>query len=237
MSRSAKELLEFPRLREIVAGRATCAPGRRAILALAPRSDAAALSDEFEWIREAVAYLRAGSDLGFGSLADPEGWLAALEVPASVLSAADLLDAASLADTAAGLRATFRGDAPKFPRLADRASALGDFRSLSATIRRAILPNGEISDNASPALKSIRASSAQTREKIQKSLEAILRARGDDAGHDYVTLRNDRFVIPVSASERRTVPGVVHGASGTGQTVFVEPLETIDLNNRLVQLA
>ena len=57
------------------------------------------------------------------------------------------------------------------------------------------------------------------------------------AGHDYVTLRNDRFVIPVRASERRAVPGVIHGASATGQTVFVEPLETIDLNNRLVQLA
>ena len=53
---------------------------------------------------------------------------------------------------------------------------------------------------------------------------------------DYVTLRNDRFVIPVRAAERRAVPGVVHGASATGQTVFVEPLETIELNNRLVQL-
>lgn len=237
MSRSAADLLEFPRLREIVAGRATCAPGRRAILGLEPRFDAAILGDEFAWIRDAVAYLRAGSELGFGSLADPEGWLPALSVPASVLTAAQLLDAASLADTAAGLRATFRGDAAKFPRLAERASAIADLRSLSTSIRRAILPNGEISDNASPALKRIRASSAQTREKIQKSLEAILRARGDTAGHDYVTLRNERFVIPVSASERRAVPGVVHGASGTGQTVFIEPLETIDLNNRLVQLS
>ena len=56
-------------------------------------------------------------------------------------------------------------------------------------------------------------------------------------GEDYVTLRNDRFVIPVRASEQRGVPGVVHGASATGQTVFVEPLEAIDLNNRLVQLS
>jgi dsDNA-specific endonuclease/ATPase MutS2 len=118
VSRSAEEHLEFPRLREIVAGRATCAPGRRAILALAPRSDASILTEEFEWIREAVAYLRAGSELGFGSLADPEVWLDTLEVPASVLSAAQLLEAASLADTAAAVRATFKGDAAKFPRLA-----------------------------------------------------------------------------------------------------------------------
>ena len=237
MSRTAEDLLEFPRLREIVARRTTCAPGRRAILALEPGSDAAALTAQIDLIREAVEYLRAGSELGFGSLADPEGWLARLGIPASVLSAAELLDAASLLDTATNLRLTFRGAADKFPKLAERAAAVAELRFLASAIRKAVLPNGEISDNASPALKKIRGSSAQTRDNIQKSLEAILRARGSEAGHDYVTLRNDRFVIPVRASERRVVPGVVHAASATGQTVFVEPLETIDLNNRLVQLA
>ncbi|MGB9404542.1 MAG: hypothetical protein WCA98_13475, partial [Candidatus Acidiferrales bacterium] len=236
MSRTAEDLLEFPRLREIVARRTTSAPGRRAVLALAPRSGASELTAEFELIREGVAYLRAGSELGFGSLADPEAWLTRLGVPASVLSIAEILDAATLLDASTSLRLTFRGSADKFPRLAERAAALADFRSLAGTIRKAILPNGEISDNASAELKRIRASSAQTRAKIQKSLEGILRGRGDEAGQDYVTLRNDRFVIPVRAAERRAVPGVVHGASATGQTVFVEPLETIELNNRLVQL-
>ncbi len=237
MSRTAEELLEFPRLREIVARRTTCAPGRRAVLSLALRQDANVLASEFGLIREAVEYLRAGSELGFGSLADTEVWLERLGVPASVLSAAELLDAASLLDTSTSLRLTFRGSSDEFPKLAERADALADLRSLSATIRKAVLPNGEISDNASATLKKIRAASAQTREKIQKSLESLLRGRGGEAGHDYVTLRNDRFVIPVRASDRRAMPGVVHGASATGQTVFVEPLETIDLNNRLVQLS
>jgi DNA mismatch repair protein MutS2 len=237
VSRTAEELLEFPRLREIVARRTTCAPGHRAILALEPGNDAAVLAAQFDLIREAVEYLRAGSELGFGSLADPEGWLERLGVPASVLSAAELLDAASLLDASTNLRLTFHGAADKFPKLAERASALADLRFLAASIRKAVLPNGDISDNASPALKKIRGASAQTRDKIQKSLETILRARGGEAGHDYVTLRNDRFVIPVRASDRRAVPGVVHSASATGQTVFVEPLETIDLNNRLVQLS
>ena len=75
------------------------------------------------------------------------------------------------------------------------------------------------------------------RREIQRSLEGILRGRGEPSGEDYITLRNERFVIPVRASDRRAVPGVVHAASATGQTVFVEPLEAIDLNNRLVQLA
>jgi DNA mismatch repair protein MutS2 len=237
MSRHVEELLEFDRLKEIVSGAATCAPGRRAIEALEPREDVAALQTEFVLIREAVEYLRAGSELGFGSLADPELWLKRLVVPGSILAPAELLDAVSLMETAAGVRQTFKGDGGKHPRLAERASALIDFRALSSAIRRAVMPNGEISDDASAHLKRIRASIIDGRNKIQRSLEGIMRAREAPAGEDYVTLRNDRFVIPVRASERRCVPGVVHGASGTGQTVFVEPLEAIDLNNRLVQLS
>src|SRR6202040_492841 len=82
----------------------------------------------------------------------------------------------------------------------------------------------------------IRASIQQTRESIQKTLRQILRSRQAESGEDYVTLRNDRFVIPVRSEQRRSVPGVVHGASGTGQTVFMEPFETVEANNQLVQL-
>ena len=87
------------------------------------------------------------------------------------------------------------------------------------------------------ALRRIRASITQTRESIQKTLKQILRSRNAEAGEDYVTLRNERFVIPVRAENRRSVPGIVHGASGTGQTVFLEPFETVETNNQLVQLA
>jgi DNA mismatch repair protein MutS2 len=99
-----------------------------------------------------------------------------------------------------------------------------------------VLPNGEINDDASAALRRIRASITQTRDSIQKTLKQILRARNAEAGEDYVTLRNERFVIPVRAEQRRSVEGVVHGASGTGQTVFMEPFETVEANNQLVQL-
>src|SRR5271170_3275417 len=235
--RSAEQLLEFDRLKDIVSRYTTCAPGRRAALGLQLRQDAEALDAEFALVREGVEYFRAGSEFGFGSLADPEGWLARLVIPGSILVPAELLDVASLMDTAHAVRQAFKGEAAKYPRLTEAAAALVDFRHLSTAIRRAVLPNGEISDDASPQLKRIRESMATARAKIHKSLEGILRARGEPVGEDYVTLRNERFVIPVRAADRRAVPGVVHGASATGQTVFVEPLETIDLNNRLVQLA
>ncbi|MBZ5698007.1 MAG: Smr/MutS family protein [Acidobacteriia bacterium] len=241
MSRTAEDVLEFDRLRELLRGQTTCAPGRRAIDALAFSTGRAALDAAFALIAEAIAYRRDGSELGFSSLADPEPWLAELEAPAAVLTPPMLLAAASLADTVAWLRETFRDSlrhtAGKFPRLTARADAIADLRPLGAAIRRAVLPNGEISDDASPELKRIRGSMGRTRETVQKTLERILRARGGEAGEDYVTLRNDRFVIPVRAAERRQVQGVVHAASATGQTVFVEPFETIELNNKLVQLA
>ncbi len=238
MSRSAEELLEFDHLKKIIGGMTTSAPGRREIESLGPGQDANSLNGEFALIGEAAEYLRGGAELGFGSLADPETWLTRLAVPNSVFSADELLRSATLMEASAAVRQIFReDDERKLRLLAARAASLPDFRTLLAAIRRVVLPNGDISDDASPKLKRIRANIGESRQKIRRSLESILRARGEAGGEDYITLRNDRFVIPVRASERRSVPGVVHAASATGQTVFVEPLDAVDLNNRLVRLS
>ena len=236
MGRRAEEILEFGRLRELLWARTTSAPGRRAVEALGFRTERRELEREFSAIAEAIGYLRSGEELGFGALADPEAWLERLALPGVMLAPAELLDAASLIDTVTSLREIFREASAKFPLLTERARSLADLRFLAAAIRRAILPNAEISDDASPALRRVRGGIARTRENLQKTLERILRARGSESGDDYVTQRNDRYVIPVRASERRSLQGVVHAASATGQTVFVEPLETIEINNRLVQL-
>ncbi len=249
MSRAAEDILEFDRLRELLRRQTTCAPGRREVDALAFSRDRAALVAAFALIAEAIAWRRDAGEMAFGSLADPEQWLAELESPAAVLAPQKLLDAGTLADTVAWLRDAMRDNsrnsstgagpsaAGKFPLLTSRAGAIADLRPLAVMIRRAVLPNGEISDDASPELRRIRGSVAHTRDTVRKSLERMLRARGSEAGEDYVTLRNDRFVIPVRAADRRQVQGVVHAASATGQTVFVEPFETIEFNNRLVQLS
>lgn len=236
MARPPEEILEFDKLRELLRLRTTCTPGRRFIDGL-QKGRREELESAFALIREAREWLRLGRELGFGALADPAGWLGRLESPGGVLEPADFLDAGSLLETAAWLRQQFREDAAKFPLLTGRGASLGDFKESQAAIRRCILPNGEISDDASSALRRIRASILQTRDSIQKALKQILRARHAESGEDYVTLRNDRFVIPVRAEHRRNVQGVVHGASATGQTVFVEPFETVESNNQLVQLA
>jgi DNA mismatch repair protein MutS2 len=237
MTTRAEIVLEFDKLRELLRLRTTCALGKRHIDALEVGTRREMLESGFALIREAGEWLRLERELGFGALADPQGWMERLEAPGAVLEAPDFLDAGSLLETASWLRQQFREEAAKFPLLATRAAGLSDFKDLQGAIRRCILPNGEISDGASSALRRIRTSILQTRDSIQKALKQILRARQLEAGEDYVTLRNDRFVIPVRAEHRRTVQGVVHGASGTGQTVFVEPFETVESNNQLVQLA
>src|SRR6476661_8832052 len=215
MSRTAQDVLEFDKLRELLRLRTTCAPGRRAVEALEFGTDRAALESAFALVREAREWLRGGGELGFGGLADPQAWLEKIEGPGIVLEAKEFLDAASLLETAAWLRGQFREDAAKFPLLAARVAMLTDFRDVLAAIRRCILPNGEIGDDASQALRRIRASITQTRESIQKTLKQILRSRNAEAGEDYVTLRNERFVIPVRAENQRSIPGIVHSASGT----------------------
>ena len=236
MARTAQEVLEFDKLLELLRQRTTCAPGRRFVDGLAAGADRADVTRAFALIREAREWLRAGRELGFGALADPQSWLERIEGPGMVLEAREFLDAATLLETAGWLRQQFREEETKFPLLAERANALSDFKDTLAAIRRSVLPNGEISDDASTALRKIRASIANTRDAIQKTLKHILRSKNAEAGEDYVTLRNDRFVIPLRAENRRSVPGVVHGASATGQTIFMEPLETVETNNQLVQL-
>jgi len=127
------------------------------------------------------------------------------------------------------LRQQFREEAAKSRCLPARTTALADFRGRAwRRFAGACYLTERSADDASAALRKIRGSIAQTRDSIQKALKQILRARNAEAGEDYVTLRNDRFVIPVRAENRRSVPGIVHGSSGTGQTVFLEPFETVE---------
>jgi len=138
MSRTAQDVLEFDKLRELLRLRTTCAPGRRAVNGLEPGVERAALESVFALIREAGEWLRVGRELGFGALADPQGWLGRIEGPGMALEPGEFLDAASLLETAGWLRQQFREEAVKFPLLAARAASLGDFEM--CTQRSAVRP-------------------------------------------------------------------------------------------------
>ena len=103
-------------------------------------------------------------------------------------------------------------------------------------INKKLLPGGEIDDSASPELAAIRREIANQRARLTKSLESVMRSSGDAIQDQIVTMRNDRFVIPVKADFRGKVGGVAHGFSSSGATVFVEPLDAIEANNELQNL-
>src|SRR5437660_7998309 len=125
MARSAQDVLEFDKLRELLRLRTTCVLGKRAVDALEPGTDRAGLESAFAHIREAREWLRAERELGFGGVADPQQWLEHIEGPGVVLDAGQLLDAASLLEIAGWLRLQFREHGTQFPLLAARAASVG----------------------------------------------------------------------------------------------------------------
>src|SRR6185437_14025659 len=150
----------------------------------------------------------------------------------------EILDLFHTLDVAGEYRAALLAAATRHPRLAQRARSLADLRDLARRYARVFLPDGSLSDDASIALGRIRRDILRQQKSIQESLEKFLRAHrsGHTLQEDFITIREDRYVVPIVAGQKGRVDGVIHGASGTGRTLFLEPLETIGLNNQLVRL-
>lgn len=243
-------VLEFGALLALL-GRYVRSPlGRAELENVRPSNDRAAIEELLAETGEGIEYVRAASRpqavscgaavrLGFGDLADPAAIVARLRIDGTVLETQEILELSRLLDLAAEARSIFLAARDRFPRLAAHASQIADLRGLANELTGKILPDGTLADHASVALGRLRREVERQRQAIQKSLERFLRAHHGDGTlqEDFVTIRNDRFVVPVVTGRERRVDGVIHGASGSGHTLFVEPLETIELNNELVRLA
>jgi DNA mismatch repair protein MutS2 len=243
------DLLEFEALRELV-GRYVGSPlGRAELQKLAPHSDRAMLQDALADVAEAIAYQGASRQpqaasrgsairLRFNSIPDVAAALAVLRMEGAMLEPKQILELARLIEEAGEIRAALNLAGEKYPRLAAHAAATADPRPILRDVRGKILPDGTVADDASVALQRLRRDIERQQKQIQTSLERFLRTHRDDGTlqEEFITLRNDRFVVPVVAGQQRKVYGVIHGASSSGHTLFVEPLETIDLNNELVRL-
>ncbi len=240
MNPEAFERLEFPQLRALVCARTTCPLGRAAAEALAPSTDRAWIERELALVAEAGEFIRQGNDLGFASLADPAALLARLGVRDAVLAPTEILELATLLNAAAQARTTL--GAPRFrqllPGLRQLVAELEDHSALERDIRRKILPGGEMDTYASPELADVRAEIQRTEQKLHRALRRVLEEAAARAAlqDEFITLRSGRLVLPIRTDARSRPDGVVHAESRTGQTLFLEPLETIALNNELVAL-
>ncbi|HEY6851953.1 MAG TPA: Smr/MutS family protein [Terracidiphilus sp.] len=235
--------LEWEPLLALVAGFAGSPVGRRAILDLRPSCDEDWIRTQHQLTAELRLVLTEQVSIPCSGLFDPTQLAAKAQIPGAALEATELQAIARLANDAAAWQALLQSPparlAGKLPGLASLSSALTtSLRPLAETIERTIQPDGSLADNASPELNRIRREQDRQQRLIEESLRAALRKLSSDGAtqEDLITIRGDRFVIPVRAELKRRISGVVHGASSSGQTVFVEPLETIEQNNELVRL-
>ncbi len=235
--------LEWEPLLALVAGFAASPVGRAAILALAPSTDEEWTARQHQLTGEVRLLIEEEVSIALGGLFDPTQLAAKARIPDAALEAAELQAIARLANDIGAWQALLREPpariAGKLPGLLELSAALtASLRPLAASIERTIQPDGSPADDASLELNRVRREQERQQRLIEESLRAALRKLSVEGStqEDLITIRGERFVIPVRAELKRRVTGVIHGASSSGQTVYVEPLETIEQNNELVRL-
>ncbi|HEV7645546.1 MAG TPA: endonuclease MutS2 [Pyrinomonadaceae bacterium] len=237
MNSSTFSALEYGTLRQRLARYAQTPMGRARMEDLAPLSDRRALQMQLDALSEALYLLENDKTWRFTELPDLENAIALLSIKGTNLEPLVIVSLARLCEQAFAARAVIsenRDDCPVLWQIVHNLSP--ELQKTLSRITRKILPNGELDDSASPALAKLRSDINSQRARLTKSLEALMRKADDAVQDDLITVRNDRFVIPVKADFRGKIAGVAHGFSSSGATVFVEPLESIEANNELQML-
>ena len=239
--------LEWHPLLALVASYAISRVGREGLLALSPSIDQPWIEQQHQLVTELRTLLNTSATIPLGGLFDPTQIADKSQIPGAALEPAELQSVARIAHDIAAWQSLLKNPpataANAIPGLLELlaqypALAASNLSSLAESIQRKLLPDGTLADDASPELSRIRNEQLRQQRVIEESLRSALRRLSADnqTQDDLITIRGDRFVIPVKAEQKRKVSGVVHGASSSGQTVYVEPLETIEQNNELVRL-
>ena len=237
MNSQAFSTLEFDSLRALLRRWAQTDLGRARVDGLEPADDLRRLQSSLRALTEILELRQRGTRLSFDGIADPTDSISRLRIEGTALDPLAILDLARLCEQAMDARAAIVAERDQAPALFEIIAELpAELKKLAALLTRKILPGGELDDRASPELARIRRELTNARSRITRSLEAVMRRSSEAIQEELVTVRNDRFVIPVRADHRGRVNGVAHGSSSSGATVFIEPLETIEANNELQSL-
>jgi DNA mismatch repair protein MutS2 len=237
MNPGALRALEFDRIVEAVCRFAQTPPGLDALAQLEPATDPIGVAAALDATAETVRFLAEGT-IGLRAPEDLDATLASLAVEGRALEARQLL---TFADFLASIESTcgaIRRARGSYPFLRGVAGGAAGFEREVASIRRTIDPGGDVVDDASPELRSIRQRLRKQRARLRGTLESYLRGK-DTAKYlqqQVVTDRNGRYVLVVRAEHRSSIPGIVHGSSGSGASLFLEPLSTVEINNEIVAL-
>jgi len=242
LTHTSGHVLEFDTLRELLTGYASSPPGQARIAALAPSVDRDWIVRQQQLTAEVREFRRVGGSFDFSGLSDPVRMIEKSRIEGAALETLEIRDLVQVVDRGAEWReialhppAAMKSE---WTSIAELSGGIADFTLLLRFFRNKIHPDGTLDDRASPELAAIRREVEKQRRLIQESLRSYLRRLAEDGSlqEELVTIRGERFVIPVKVEQKKRVNGVVHGVSSSGQTVFIEPLETIEQNNELVRL-
>ena len=238
----SSRVLEFNTFHEVLGNYVSSSLGKARAAALSPTGDRDWITHQQQLAEEARRFLASGSRFDFSGLFDAQTLLAKARIPGAMLEIDELRDTLLLVDKASEWREIALNPSAavqeSWREMRELSQGIADFTPLLRFFRNKILPDGTLDDRASPELGRIRRDVEKQKRLIQESLRGYLRhlSEGGAVQDELVTIRGERFVIPVKTEQRRRVHGVVHGTSSSGQTVFIEPLETIEQNNDLVRL-
>ncbi len=239
---TSERVLEFDLFLQLLAIYTASPLGHGRVMQLTPSRDRQWIEGQQQLTEELRGYQRTGGRFDFHGLLDPGQLIDKAGIAGAALEIIEIRDLLLLADRAAEWREIALHPAPaiqsKWHAVHELSQDIADFTLLLRHFRNKILPDGTLDDRASSDLARIRREIEKQKRTIQESLRAYLRrlSEGGAVQEELVTIRGERFVIPVKTEQRRRVQGVAHGASSSGQTVFIEPLETIEQNNDLVRL-
>ena len=237
MNKQAFTTLEYQHLLELIKRNAQTEAGQQRVETLSPIDDASVLRQALAALAECARLRARGVKWYFNGLTDPSETIGRLRVEGASLDPLAILQTARLCDQAMSARAAILAERDEAPVLWQLVQDLPrELNTIVARVTNKILPSGELDDRASPELANIRHEINVLRSRITRSLEGLMRRSAEAIQDELVTIRNDRFVIPVKADHRGRVQGVAHGYSSSGATAFIEPLETIDSNNELQNL-
>ncbi len=238
MDGQSLRVLEFDKVLEMAAAFAVSAPGRTLVRRLSPFSDIDTVRRRIGLVSECRRILSEGEGLGIEHFEEIDPLLKRLKPADSVLDPAGLRRFLPLFSSAINIRAFFDAAGDSFPLLGELASSLTTHPLLKREIEASIDGDGRILDDASPELSSVREGIRRHEGMIRRALEDLLR-RSDLKPHIqefYITERNGRPVVPVKRDSKGHVRGVVHDISNSGETLFIEPYETLHLGNELESL-
>ncbi len=239
---ASAHVLEFDSVLQLLRGYASSPPGQQRLGRLSASVDRRWIENQHCLTREIREFRRVGGSFDFSDLLDITALVEKSRIAGAALETSEIRDLVTVVDRASQWREMAlhppAAMTTEWTSVATLSSGIADFTEFLRAFRNKVQPDGTLEDHASPELARLRREVERQRKLIQESLRGYLRrlAEGDVVQDELITIRGERFVIPVKIEQKRRVQGVVHGASSSGQTVFVEPLETIEQNNELVRL-